>query len=92
MDQSFIQNTFVKLPLGFRPSSKQLGGQGQMKPSPGGPGWETPECGCGKDRWYMQQKESGPEQPFPSPEDLPDPGIEPYVPYVPCIGGQVLYH
>ena len=32
-----------------------------MKPSPGGPEWETPECGCGKDRWYMQQKESGPE-------------------------------
>ena len=61
MDQSFIQNTFVKLPLGFRLSSKQLGGQGQMKPSPGGPGWETPECSCGKDRWYMQQKESGPE-------------------------------
>ena len=29
---------------------------------------------------------------FPSPGELPDPGIEPYVPYVPCIGGQVLYH
>ena len=27
--------------------------------------------------------------PFPSPADLPDPGIEPHVS---CIGRQILYH
>ena len=30
--------------------------------------------------------------PFPSPGDLPDPGIEPMVSYVSCIGRQILYH
>ena len=29
--------------------------------------------------------------PFPSPEDLPKPGIEP-MSHIPCIGRQVLYH
>ena len=28
---------------------------------------------------------------LPSPEGLPDPGIEPHVYYVSCIGRQVLY-
>jgi len=30
--------------------------------------------------------------PFPSPGDLPDPGIEPESPCVSCIGRQILYH
>ena len=30
--------------------------------------------------------------PFPSPGDLPDPGIKPMVSYVSCIGRRVLYH
>ena len=32
------------------------------------------------------------EWPFPSPEDLPDPGIKPMIHYVSCIGRWVLYH
>ena len=30
--------------------------------------------------------------PFPSPGDLPDPGIEPMSPYISCIGRWTLYH
>ena len=32
------------------------------------------------------------ELPFPPPGDLPNPGMEPQVSYVSCIGRQILYH